>query len=59
MTNTQLAAALRRFNEWRRGNDKPQPEPAEIGRLLDLTAERLEAPKPRRKLGRSGQPSVN
>lgn len=59
MTNTQLAAALRRFNAWRRGSNDPQPEPAEIGRLLDLTAERLEAPKPRRKRGRSGQPSVN
>ena len=58
-TGTDLAAALRRFNAWRRGNENPQLDPAEIGRLLDLAAERLESPKPRQKQRRSGQPSVN
>lgn len=59
MNNSHLAAALRRFNAWRRGSNDPQPEQAEIGRLLDLAADRLEALKPRKKRGRSGQPSVN
>ena len=30
-----LVMRLRRYNEWRRGADFEQPEPAEIGRDLD------------------------
>ena len=59
MTNTELAAALRRVNAWRRGSNDPQPDPAEISRMLDLAADRLEAPNPRKKRRRSGQPLVN
>lgn len=35
---------LRMFNRWRRGDDDdlPQPDPKEIGELIDGTADRLE-----------------
>ena len=43
LSDAELAAALRRINAWRRGDETiPMPEPAEFGRLLDLAAERLE-----------------
>jgi hypothetical protein len=35
---------LRQFNRWRRGDDdSPQPNPTELGKLLDRVADRLEA----------------
>lgn len=35
---------LRQFNRWRRGEeDIPQPDPKELGELLDSVADRLEA----------------
>ncbi len=33
---------LRRYNEWRRGADFEQPEPAEIGNDIDAAADELE-----------------
>ena len=33
---------LRLYNQWRRGADIPQPDPTEIGELLDTVADRLE-----------------
>ena len=37
-----LVQRLRRYNEWRRGAECPQPEPAEIGVDLDAAADLLE-----------------
>lgn len=43
MTDAEIAAALRRINRWRRGEeDEPMPEPAFFGLVLDLAADRLE-----------------
>ena len=38
-----LVRRLRRFNEWRRGAEFEQPEPAQIGADIDEAAEMLEA----------------
>lgn len=38
----QIAARLRRYNEWRRGADIPQPSPSEIGADIDAAASLLE-----------------
>lgn len=38
----QIAARLRRYNEWRRGADIPQPSPSEIGEDIDAAAYILE-----------------
>jgi hypothetical protein len=39
----ELSAQIRQFNRWRRGDEAlEQPHPAEIGLMLDATAERLE-----------------
>ena len=38
-----LVMRLRRYNEWRRGADFEQPEPAKIGRDIDAAIELLEA----------------
>ena len=47
MTPTEVAATLRQFNEWRRGDeDIPQPDPRVIGEAIDAAVEmidRLEA----------------
>ena len=47
MTPAEVAAKLRAFNEWRRGDeDIPQPDPREIGKAIDAAVEmidRLEA----------------
>ena len=68
MTTAQIIAALRRYNRWRRGaEDIPPPDPHALGQLIAAAADRLEhfrgaakmAPKPARKRGRSGPPSVN
>lgn len=37
-----LSDQLREFNAWRRGADGPQPNPTEIGELIDSAADRLE-----------------
>lgn len=35
---------LRRYNRWRRGDQRlKQPDPTELGKLLDYVADRLEA----------------
>lgn len=38
-----LVMRLRRYNEWRRGADFEQPEPARIGADIDAAADMLEA----------------
>ena len=38
----QIAARLRRYNEWRRGADIPQPSPSEIGADIDAAADALD-----------------
>ena len=48
MTPTEVAAFLRKYNVWRRGNldDQPMPDPREIGEAIDAAVEmigRLEA----------------
>ena len=46
MTPTEVTAILRKFNDWRRGADIPQPDPREIGEAIDAAVEmidRLEA----------------
>ena len=47
MTPAEVAAKLRAFNEWRRGDeDIPQPDPRVIGEAIDAAVEmidRLEA----------------
>jgi hypothetical protein len=37
-----ISARLRKYNEWRRGADGPQPNPKEVGELIDSAADRLE-----------------
>lgn len=60
MTDPEIAAALRRINRWRRGDEaEPMPEPAFFGRVLDLAAERLEGLARSRNRPRCGQPLVN
>lgn len=40
---TSQAEELRQYNRWRRGDDDlPQPNPKELGELLDSVADRLE-----------------
>jgi len=39
----ELSAQIRQFNRWRRGDETlEQPQPAEIGLMLDAAADRLE-----------------
>lgn len=39
----ELSFQIRQFNSWRRGNETlEQPQPAEIGLMLDAAADRLE-----------------
>jgi hypothetical protein len=39
----ELSAQIREFNRWRRGDETlQQPQPAEIGLMLDAAAKRLE-----------------
>lgn len=38
-----LVTRLRQYNEWRRGAEFEQPEPAQIGADIDEAAEMLEA----------------
>ena len=43
MTPTEVAATLRQFNEWRRGDeDIPQFDPREIGEAIDAAIEMVE-----------------
>ena len=43
MTPTEVAALLRQFNEWRRGDeDIPQFDPREIGEAIDAAVEMIE-----------------
>ena len=43
MTPAEVAAKLRAFNEWRRGDeDIPQPDPREIGKAIDAAVEMLD-----------------
>jgi len=43
MTPTKAAATLRRFNEWRRGDeDIPQFDPREIGEAIDAAIAMIE-----------------
>ena len=43
MTPTEVAATLRQFNEWRRGDeDIPQPDPRVIGKAIDAAVEMIE-----------------
>ena len=43
MTPSEVAAILRQFNEWRRGNeDIPQFDPREIGEAIDAAIEMIE-----------------
>jgi hypothetical protein len=44
MTTEQIIENLRRFNEWRRGNNAPQPDPTEIGKAIDAACEALQNP---------------
>lgn len=42
MTPTEVAATLRQFNEWRRGDDDiEQPDPREIGEAIDAAVEMI------------------
>lgn len=44
MTPTEVAAKLRAFNEWRRGDeDIPQFDPREIGKVIEAAVEMIEA----------------
>ena len=45
MTPTETAAALRQYNQWRRGNLEgvPQPDPREIGEAIDAAIEIIES----------------
>lgn len=45
MTPAEIAAFLRRFNDWRRGNieDQPMPHPREIGEVIDAAILALES----------------
>ena len=43
MTPTEVTTSLRRFNAWRRGDeDIPQPDPREIGEVIDAAVEMIE-----------------
>ncbi len=43
MTPTETTTILRQFNEWRRGDeDIPQPDPREIGEVIDAAVEMIE-----------------
>ena len=43
MTPTEVAAILRQFNEWRRGDETTaQPDPREIGEAIDAAVEMIE-----------------
>lgn len=47
MTPTEVAATLRQFNEWRRGDYEPSeqpapPDPREIGEAIDAAIEMIE-----------------
>jgi len=43
----QAIALLRRFNEWRRGDDRPMPfTPGEIGQAIDIICSAAERAKP-------------
>ena len=47
MTPTEVAATLRQFNEWRRGEYEPSeqpapPDPREIGEAIDAAVEMIE-----------------
>ena len=43
MTPAEVAAKLRAFNDWRRGDeDIPQPDPRVIGEAIDAAVEMLE-----------------
>ena len=43
MTHAETAAFLRQFNKWRRGDeDIPQPDPREIGEVIDAAVEMIE-----------------
>ena len=42
MTPTEVTAILRKFNDWRRGADIPQPDPREIGEAIDAAVEMIE-----------------
>jgi len=43
MTTAEVAAFLRQFNEWRRGDDDiEQPDPREIGEAIDAAVEMIE-----------------
>lgn len=43
MTPTEVAATLRQFNGWRRGDeDIPQFDPREIGEVIDAAIEMIE-----------------
>jgi len=41
MKNT-LSKKLRYYNKWRRGADTPQPDPKELGQLIDVAADWIE-----------------
>ena len=45
MTPTETATFLRRYNEWRRTDDRyglPYPDPREIGEAIDAAIEMIE-----------------
>lgn len=42
MTTEQIIQYLRTYNEWRRGNDAPQPDPAKVGKVIDAACDALE-----------------
>ena len=47
MTPTEVAATLRQFNDWRRGDYEPSeqpapPDPIEIGEAIDAAVEMIE-----------------
>ena len=55
MTPTEVAATLRQFNEWRRGDYEPSeqpapPDPIEIGEAIDAAVEMIESAEEERAL---------
>ena len=45
MTTTEIIEYLRNYNAWRRDNSdkqKPMPDPAQTGKVIDLAIEKLE-----------------
>jgi hypothetical protein len=42
MTTEQIIEYLRHYNEWRRGNNAPQPDPTEVGKAIDAACEALQ-----------------